>query len=473
MEEIGQARSTLVPALAFAVAVLGSAWAWPFAIDDAWISVRYARHLAAGAGYVWNLGGPSTDGVTPLPWPFLLAPLAHGAPATVVLRAKALGAMSWIATASALGVGMGRAQAPLWTKIAAVAVLALDVPVAAHAVSGMETALATALATAAVLSHRRPLVASLLAGLAASLRPELVVWAITLAAGLAITCPTQAKARPFVAGAIAIGPFLSCALVRELAFGRFAPLSLLAKPSDLRHGIAYAGAAVVFALAPLTLLCPFALARERGPALSVVFAAIVHVLVIVAVGGYWMPYARLMVPVVPGMLFAFVLVSGRGAVGWTAVRVAAALLTGLVLFPTNVRALRQAGHDREAMIAAAAPLLRSPGRIAAVDIGWVSAISEGPIFDLAGVTDPEVAVLGGGHTSKHVDTALLLAHDPSTVLFYSDRLPEAEESRGPGAFPRVVEARLASSEAFMARFAPAAVVPLGRSGAGYVIFRRR
>ncbi len=159
---------------------------WGFTVDDALIAVRYARHLTEGLGWRFNADGPSTDGVTPLPWPLVLAPMAYGDALAVLARSKALGLALWAVTGASLGRAAGRAPGAPWARAAALATLALSVPVAAYAVSGMETALATALATAAALMARRPRVAALLAGLAASLRPEMGPWACVLAAGFAI-----------------------------------------------------------------------------------------------------------------------------------------------------------------------------------------------------------------------------------------------------------------------------------------------
>jgi len=92
-----EARAAAILGALFAMAIVGfgGASAWPFAIDDAFIGIRYARHLAQGAGYVWNIAGPRTDGVTPLPWALLLAPLAHAAPLVVLARVKVLGLLVW------------------------------------------------------------------------------------------------------------------------------------------------------------------------------------------------------------------------------------------------------------------------------------------------------------------------------------------------------------------------------------------
>jgi len=489
MEEIGQARRTLVagPAVAWAVAAvtvagLQCAATWPFAIDDAWISVRYARHLVEGVGYVWNDGSAATDGVTPLPWAFLLAPLAHAGAAVVLTRSKLLGAVVWAGAAAFWGRAIGRLDRPSWVKLVAVLVLALDLPVAAHVVSGMETSLALALATIASVVHARPRAAAALAGLAATLRPELVVWGLVLAVGFSLVAPRAHDDAPssptgrlpeaWLAGAIAAAPFFACAAIRAVVFGHPAPLSVLAKPSDLSHGLSYLGAAAIFSLAPVLLVAPVSLARERGPALVLALAALAHGAAIAAVGGDWMPYARLMAPIVPSMLYAFVLLARYGNAGLHVARAAIALSLGAWLTPHNLRALRAAGADRAAMIASAQPLLTDARTVAALDVGWVSAVFEGRIVDLAGVTDPEIASLGGGHTSKRIDATLLLARGVDLAVFYADPLPPTLDGESGSTFPRVVEARLAASTAFREHFAPAALLPLGERGAGYVLFRR-
>src|SRR5260221_4044570 len=41
---------------------LALADAWNFTTDDAYITLRYARHLANGQGIVWNVGEPPLEG---------------------------------------------------------------------------------------------------------------------------------------------------------------------------------------------------------------------------------------------------------------------------------------------------------------------------------------------------------------------------------------------------------------------------
>ncbi len=451
-----------------AVALVPALWMWGFTVDDALIAVRYARHVAGGVGWRFNVGGASTDGVTPLPWPLLLAPLARGGPLEVLARAKALDLVVWTLAGALLGGAIGRAEGSAWARASPLLVLGLSVPVAAHAVSGMETPLATALATAAAVLVGRPLVAGLLAGLAASLRPEMAPWACVLAVGASVAARREPR-QALAALLLAIGPFAACAVVRAAVWGSPVPLAVLAKPSDAAHGFAYAGAACVVTLVPLLVLAPIAVAREPR-ARAIVLAALAQVAAIVAAGGDWMPYARLLVPVVPSLAYAAVLARAHPVATGARSVVAAAL--GVALLARGGTSGRVVGADRAALVAEARPRLATAARIAALDVGWVSAATEADIVDLAGLTDPEIAALPGGHTSKRIDARLLLARAPDALLIYvPGGLPAGLEGWQDATPGRAVEASLVSSEAVLRRFNPAAWLPLGASGAGYVLLR--
>ena len=478
-----------VPWAAFGalVALVPASWMWGFTVDDALIPVRYARHLAAGLGWRFNAHGASTDGVTPLPWPLLLAPMARAAALTVLWRAKAVGLFAWTCAAAALGAAIGRQRgASTWSRCAALCTLGVSVPVAAYAVSGMETALACALATVATLLVRRPLAASIAAGLAASFRPEMAVWALVLSMGAVLATEARPTApspwerwrapgvlgRAMAIGAVSIAPFSVCAIVRVIVWGRPAPLALLAKPSDVAHGLAYGGAACVVALTPLLVMAPMAIARSRV-ATVIVAAGLAHVAAIVAVGGDWMPYARLMAPVAPTLVYAAVMLGEKAHPIATGVRSAAALAFGVVLIARGGTRGREVGADRAALVSRAGPVLADVRRIAGLDVGWMGAATEAEIVDLAGVTDLQVAALPGGHTSKRVDAMFLLARAPDALLlFLPFGLPEGDLARYPEApGMRVVEARLARDEVIARHFAPTAWLPLGDKGAGYVVLR--
>lgn len=466
------ARSAWIGALAGVGAALPLAlWMWGFTVDDALVSVRYARHLASGAGYRFDVVGPSTDGVTPLPWAFVLAPFAHGDALTTLLRAKCLGLGAWLGAAAAWGAAVARAPGAAWAKSLAFAGLALSVPVAAHAVCGMETALAMALATLASVAAR-PVAAATLAGLVASLRPEMGAWALVLAATRGFE-RDAAPARRALLVALALGPFAACALARIVVFGRAAPLAVLAKPSTADLGLSYAGAAAIVALAPIAVAAPFALRRAPMPARALALAGLAHFGAVVVVGGDWMPYARLVAPIAPSLFFAFVLAAPAARAWSTFARGGAAVAVGVALVATGGTSGRSVGADRAVLVALARPLLADARVVAALDIGWLSAATEGTIVDLAGITDPTIAALPGGHTSKRVDAPMLLDRGADALLLYASSPVDVRGDAWTTArYPRVVEARLARAELIRERFAARTWLPLGTSGAGYVLLVR-
>lgn len=474
MEEIGQGTQALLAGrefrwgVAFAtVSVLVGAAMWGFTVDDALISVRYARHLADGSGYRFNPGGPSTDGVTPLPWPFVLAPLSLGADAlSTLVRAKVLGLVAWTVSAFLLGRAIARVEAHPAVRALALVALGLCLPVAAHSVSGMETGIVLALATSAAVVERGWL-AALLAGLAAAFRPELVPWAVALGAGRALALHGGRRS-VLRAGALALGPPVLVMLARLVAFGRAAPLAVLAKPADLSQGAAYAAVGLLVTLTPLLVLSP-ALLRAGGRPRALALAAVVHALAIVAAGGDWMPYARLLAPVAPGLLLAFVESSPKVPRWSLGSRWAVSVALGIYLVAKAAPAGRHVMGDRTALVRHASPMLASYKHVAAVDVGWVSAATEADVVDLAGLTDLSIAVLPGSHTSKHVDPSMLLDRNVDALLFYVEKpVPEGDGWRDV-AYPHAVDTRLARSDLFAEHYAPVGLLPLGSDGRGYLL----
>ncbi len=483
MSRIGQQKTELLSSAARGALLLPVAaaalafWMRGFAVDDAWIPIRYARHIASGAGYRFNVDGPVTDGVTPLVYPWLLAPFASGSAEAVLLRARVLGALAWIAAAVLLGISLWKRPAPRSDKVVAALAVALSVPVAAHAMTGLETGLATACATASACFLHRPLLAAAFAGAATGLRPELAPWAAAVGFGAGVLAArvqdrsaAGATARGVIVGALAIAPFFATALVRLIWFGRPAPLALAAKPSDLGHGLVYVVPAAAAAITPLLALAPIAIARARGPALILGSAAVAHALAVVLAGGDWMPYARLIAPIAPSLALVAVEAAPQASLLSRGARAVAALGLAAVMLVTAAPRGRGVVADRRALADAARPWLDGAQRIAALDIGWPSSVFEGTIVDLAGLTDPVVAVLPGGHTSKKVDAALLLDRNPDVLLFYAE-LSEQAGSLYDARYPRVVEARLAGDAILRAHFSPRAFLRL-RGSVGYVVWKR-
>jgi hypothetical protein len=437
------ALAALVPSIAM----------WGFTVDDALISVRYAQNVVAGAGWRFDVHAPPSDGVTPLPWIPMLLPLAGGDPLDVLVRAKVLGVTAWTIAAVVLARALF-ARAPAVIAATALATVALAFPIGAWAASGMETGLVIMLATlAAVLAADRPKSAALLAGLAAAFRPELLSWALVVGVG----------ARPsLVTSVLSAGPFAACVLVRLVAFGSPSPLSVHAKPSDLTHGLTYALAALVVVLTPMLATFPVSIARHGNRSSRVLaIACVVHAIVVIAVGGDWMPYARLLVPIAPSLALVFADVASRERNALTWVRPALIAVVGVLGAIYAAPAGRHVQRDRERLVRDARPLLEGAKVIAALDIGWVSAAAprDARIVDLAGLTDRDIALLPGGHTSKRIDAAMLVERKVDTVIVYSDT--------------RVVEARIVRASLFRDRFEKKAQIAIGERGAFYEVWTAR
>src|SRR6185503_17728081 len=110
----------------------------------------------------------------------------------------------------------------------------------------------------------------------------------------------------------------------------------------------------------------------------------------------------------------------------------------MVVFVMRGPAAAHVLRDRMALIEAATPALAGAHTVATLDVGWVGSATSAEIVDLAGATDPEIAVLPGGHTSKAISGALLMARGPDRLVFQVDPRATGDAI----AFARATEARL-------------------------------
>jgi hypothetical protein len=185
-----------------------------------------------------------------------------------------------------------------------------------------------------------------------------------------------------------------------------------------------------------------------------------------------MPYARLAAPIAPSLALAFVLSAQRASSLASALRLAVAVAIGAYFLAVAAPAGRAVQRDRADLIALARPLLQGADTIASVDVGWPSAATEATIVDLAGLTDPEIAALPGGHTSKRVDATMLTDRRVDTVLFYCNGEVDPGAWRD-APYVHAVAARLAASDLFAERYSPRAFLGLGDRGAGYLVLQAR
>lgn len=438
----------LAPA-AGAAAVVGTGLAaWPYTVDDAFVSARYARRIARGLGYTF-VDGPPTDGVTgPLGLvPGLLGELLAGDP---ILGAKAAG-LAAAAAAAAWAVHRAARAAPAEGWVAA-GLIALWPLLGIWAVAGLETGLATLACTAVGLgvvnaTGESPGRGDLWVGAGTAalawLRPEAAPACL-----VALALVTRSRGRASApALALAAAGALGVLAFRLAMFGSPLPLSASAKPPDLAHGLEYTARAGLVVLGVLGALPAFLAAREPGPRRALVAVLVAHVAAVILAGGDWMPGFRLFVPWLPALAFTMAApIASPDRRRWIGV----ALFVGAAAVPALAGGLalvnaRDAGATRARDGRALASWLEGRyERVAMVDVGYVPYTAELDVVDLGGITDPTIGRLPGGHVDKAIDPGALLDREPDAIVLGSRAPPRVDDQgRLRGFWGHPVEHRVA------------------------------
>ncbi len=440
---------------------------WGFTVDDALISTRVAHHIATGSGYRFNPTGPLTDCVTPLGWAYLLVPFAGGGPWTGLLGARWLGVFCHVSAAGVLGLAWLKTRVPVQVALLATLPLTLCLPWGAWASAGMETPMVTLLCTGTLLGGVWLLPC---ASLAAALRPELIPWAFTLA----VVAEADHPARRVTRVALVLSGPLLVALLRVWAFGSPTPLAVFAKPSDFEHGVSYVLRGVLLCGLPLLLLGWSAYARVDSSVRRLALGVAAHLGAIVVAGGDWMALFRLLVPLLPTCAFVGAALLAQQARWTRVVKTALATVICAALGVSYLASTRGVLAARHALVVDSADALS--GRVVAtLDVGWVGAVPNTYVVDLAGVTDPEVAWLPGGHTSKRLPKDFLLRRDvDALVLLLAPGVSATSVEHTDWRmlqYSRVVEQRVTRLEGAHA-FVPIQVLPLGGGKQHYLILQR-
>ncbi|HEX2671789.1 MAG TPA: hypothetical protein VHM25_12995, partial [Polyangiaceae bacterium] len=174
------------------------------------------------------------------------------------------------------------------------------------------------------------------------------------------------------------------------------------------------------------------------------FAAVLaHGCALVLCGGDWMAFFRLAVPALPACALAAAHLAEHARLAFTIPRALLALAGALLLAIGLGPSARRVGAERLRLIAEARPVFAQDARIATLDVGWVGAASDADVIDLAGVTDPDVALFPGGHTSKRIPGPWLFARNPSAVVLLLARGAELASPFEDSVFARAVEQRVA------------------------------
>ncbi len=459
-----ESTSRLAPLLTVLAVLAVGAAAWPYTVDDAYIVDRYASRIASAHGYTMN-DGPATDGVTgPLGLvPGIAASLLGLDP---VAAAKLAGLFAG-AVAAGLIVERVRRRAvgsrAVWT---ASAFLAVCPTLGIWSAAGLETGLATLAATLAVMaSMRRPAPRGLVLGLStlalAWLRPEAIPAAFVLIAGAGM----RDRRQGLIAASLGVTGLASIAVFRLTMFGALLPLSLSAKPADLRAGLGYVTRGMVLALGGVGIV-PAAYAARLSRSLRTPAAFVVAYLFSVLVaGGDWMPGSRLLTPIVPTVawlvgvgvsdLARLPRIGARGAIA-IAVLVCALPAVDLLI---EIPLVREAGVTRETIGRELAGYLREhASRVALVDVGFLPYAGGFDVVDLAGVTDPSIGLLPGPHVGKDVPFAWLSSRGVDAIVLHSVTEPRVEDGSLQTLAGFSVERGLARDEGLRRSFEVARVV---------------
>lgn len=447
------------------------------AVDDAYISFRYAQNLAHGHGLVFN-PGERVEGYTNFLWTVLMAPfIGMGLPAGPT--SIALGLLFAIATLWLVKHFLCTIEASSLPPLGlfAAAALAVDGSFALWSVSGMETAMFAFLVLAGSITYLRELRrgssfpwSGLVFAAAAMTRPEGVLWfgLTVVQAGLyrlvaQRRLPTQPDVLRVVSFGVVYGGYF---LWRYNYYGYLLPNTFYTKVTlentqaqyqrGLEHVRDFAGYHLAWITVPLALL---AFARRRAwwwaSYLLLVIAA--YIGYIVYVGGDW-SVGRFFVPLLAPFYLLMVagtgagldLICGRwpgvtGALGRTTGSLALIGLLALIFWGASIRGEYQ--HFIQPFDAARATRARTamgrwlrenvpPDTLIAVDAaGQVPYHSGLPAIDLFGITDPRIAhmqvVNMGEGTPGHEKFGLshVLARRPEYIIIFGNALDGSPEYR--------------------------------------------
>lgn len=467
-------------AIALVALIVRARTYWPFTVDDSFITLRYAKHLAEGLGPTWNPAGPAVEGYTTALWMLVLA-VPHALGLNALVFAKLCGVVAAIAAllfASLLAHELTRERDVRVRALAVLSPFALSVaywPLALHAISGMETALSAALLTlfglVSVRHQRAPTrlrgrSLSLLALACALTRPELA-----LASGITLIGVWRALARPDrkvlvrVAALYLALPGVCYFVARYAYFGLPLPLSFYVKATGQARFAGLSDVGEFFA--PFVLGAPHVAALALYGALSSrallpLLAGLASCALFFVFPAHVMGFeSRYLLPLFP----CLAALAGAGLAKLSA-RVYAAfatrprlspwlelgsvavawLLFASLALPAHERTARARWLDygsgltrahvafAEALKKARLSVLRP--RIALLDVGAVGYYSDWYVIDTFGLNDAHVALAERG------DVDYVLAQAPELIVLVS-----AEPSRFVPVFDweRPLEARAAAA----------------------------
>jgi hypothetical protein len=199
----------------------------PQVLDDAYITFRYARNLASGEGFVYNVGERVLGNTTPL-FTLLLA-LGFKLGANPHMFALAVNIISDVVSITIIYFACRRLGLPVVGLVAALMV-AISGQFIAYTVSGMETSfyIATLLAAWGFYVGGFIVPAFAMAGVAGLVRPDAILMAAVLYIALLLRT-RRLDLRPVLVAVLVAAPWFVFA---TSYFGSPVPMSVQAKATD-------------------------------------------------------------------------------------------------------------------------------------------------------------------------------------------------------------------------------------------------
>jgi hypothetical protein len=416
-----------------------------YTVDDAYRSLRYARNVAAGSGFVFDETVPPLEGYTNFLWITCEAALfALALPGSVVTWAKVLGVL-WGVGALVAAYFAGREAYGARAGVFAALFLASTGNFAFWAVGGLETAQYVCLISTALLftmaagrSFKLAAAAGAAWALAALARPEGIVLAVVaLAYGGVVASAGRRRCRFLFAGAVLAAGYGAYFVWRYHFYDMFLPNTYYARAgispatfiSRLRGVLPF----LIYVAPPGV----FALWRGRKSgnrkAGFVWVAAAASLILAFAARREWMPGFRYELP-----FAAFLWISAAGAFAALRPRrskAAAAIITGLFLFylfmpgiflfkETSYTARLSRAHVAVGQwLRRAAPAGSS---LATWDMGAVPYFSELPVvYDI----NPE-GLLSRETTRRGYNPGYFVGRRPTFFILYSSRADGVAAPRG-------------------------------------------
>lgn len=438
--------------VAFGVAVvallLHSVWLHPWAIDDAYIYLRYAQNLAAGEGIVYNVG-ERVEGYTTFVWVVLLgAGGALGLDLLILAKllgtAFALGSLALLASAHRFVEGVEAR-----TSAVATLLLASCGAFTAWATGGMDATMVGFFSTLVFMLHAwamqapsdrsRAWVVGAVGGLAVVARPECVLVLSVLGADRLWSDFRRrdwSSVHLVAAFLVVYSPYYAW---RYSYYGYLLPNTFYVKvgatSAQLARGAEYVGrffwSSLALSLAALASVPLLGRLTRRVPRAPILPAAIVlQTSYVLAVGGDAMPAFRFFVSIVPLLCLAsaLVLIELAPRPRWLAVAVAGIVAFNVgqtALGPDVNRAIRSArvgdvGREVGLWLRESMP----PDTLIAVNAaGAIAYYSELPVVDMLGLNDAHIAHrqmprMGEGMAGHEKgDGAYVLSREPDLIQF--------------------------------------------------------